>query len=94
MTNALMLTLVQDGGNYVLNNPISEAAEALSKKVFDLTEEGQTALGPALVASVGIAAQRNASEVIICTDGLANVGLGAIDENQVCCCRFHQRAYG
>jgi len=44
-----------------------------------LTEKGQTALGPALVVSIGLAAQKAGSQVILCTDGLANIGLGNLD---------------
>jgi hypothetical protein len=43
-----------------------------------LEEGGATALGPALVASVAMAGKRPGSRVVICTDGLANVGLGTI----------------
>ena len=41
---------------------------------------GATALGPALRVAVGVA-RRGAlgSSVTLCTDGLANVGLGALD---------------
>ena len=35
-----------------------------------------TALGPALLLSVAMASQVRGSKVIICTDGMANVGLG------------------
>jgi len=38
---------------------------------------GTTALGPALIASLGLASTGNAgSKIIVCTDGLANKGLG------------------
>ena len=46
---------------------------------FSLEEGGQTALGPALLLSVAMASQVKGSKVIICTDGMANVGLGALD---------------
>ena len=44
-----------------------------------LVENGQTALGPGLLLSVAIAARSRGSKVVICTDGLANVGLGSMD---------------
>jgi len=38
-------------------------------------------MGPALLTSIGIASQgAPGSQVVLCTDGLANVGLGAFDE--------------
>ena len=48
---------------------------------MNLEETGPTALGPALVSAVSIAAKGGpGSTVILCTDGLANVGIGAFDE--------------
>ena len=46
-----------------------------------LEENGPTALGPGLASAIAIAAQgAPGSSVVLCTDGLANVGLGAFDE--------------
>lgn len=46
-----------------------------------LEETGPTALGPALLTSIAMAAEgAPGSVVVLCTDGLANVGLGAFDE--------------
>jgi len=52
----------------------------LSAKLFSLEETGPTALGPALVAAIGMAGETRGSEIVVCTDGLANVGIGALDE--------------
>ena len=47
-----------------------------------MEENGSTALGPAVATSIAMAAASGVpgSQVVICTDGLANVGLGAFDE--------------
>ena len=46
-----------------------------------IEETGPTAMGPAVLTSIAMAIQGNpGSTVVICTDGLANVGLGAFDE--------------
>lgn len=48
---------------------------------MSVVETGPTALGPALVTAISMAAEGNpGSMVVLCTDGLANVGLGAFDE--------------
>lgn len=48
---------------------------------MSLEETGPTALGPALASAIALAAQgAPGSSVVLCTDGLANVGLGAFDE--------------
>jgi len=74
-----MEVLEQAGRTYQLSVPIAKNMEDLSKKVFALEEGGQTALGPALVVAVAMASQSKGSKVILCTDGLANIGLGALD---------------
>ena len=46
-----------------------------------IEETGPTALGPAVLTSIAMAAEgKPGSTVVICTDGIANVGLGAFDE--------------
>jgi len=44
-----------------------------------LEEGGQTALGPALLIAIMMASKVRASKVVMCTDGLANIGLGNLD---------------
>ncbi|XP_033629430.1 circularly permutated Ras protein 1-like [Asterias rubens] len=72
-------SIISLGQIFPLPAPIKEVRRCLSDKVFSLTEGGQTALGPALMLSVAMAAQKVGSKVIVCTDGLANVGLGQLD---------------
>mmetsp|Transcript_14797 Transcript_14797/g.16430 ORF Transcript_14797/g.16430 Transcript_14797/m.16430 type:complete len:851 (-) Transcript_14797:59-2611(-) len=60
---------------------ISKAQENISERLFELEEGGQTALGPALTIALGIAKQQSGSEIIICTDGLSNIGLGTLDKD-------------
>jgi Mg-chelatase subunit ChlD len=58
--------------------PIGETCERLNNKLKDLKEKGKTALGPALLSAVGLAGEGSlGSMVVLCTDGLANVGLGS-----------------
>lgn len=49
---------------------------------MSMEETGPTALGPAVATSIAMAAASGVqgSQVVICTDGLANVGLGSFDE--------------
>eukprot|EP01119_Soliformovum_irregulare_P010427 TRINITY_DN2560_c0_g1_i1.p1 TRINITY_DN2560_c0_g1~~TRINITY_DN2560_c0_g1_i1.p1 ORF type:complete len:705 (-),score=229.00 TRINITY_DN2560_c0_g1_i1:13-2127(-) len=67
------------GQDYEIQKTVSEAKEALNQKLFQLEETGPTALGPALVVALGIATKVPGSKIVICTDGLSNVGLGAMD---------------
>jgi hypothetical protein len=60
--------------------PIRESKTALSAKLFALEEDGPTALGPALCLAAGIASQKSGSEIIICTDGVPNEGIGGEDD--------------
>ena len=64
-----------------LTQPISATRDTLKAKLEQIEETGPTALGPGILTSVAMAAQGSAgSSVVICTDGLANIGLGAFDE--------------
>ena len=66
-----------------LSHEVSETKERLSDKVWGLSEGGATALGPALLASIALASHGKAgSKVIICTDGIANVGVGSINDSK------------
>lgn len=48
---------------------------------MSLEETGPTALGPAVLTAIALAGEgAPGSTVIVCTDGLANVGLGSFDE--------------
>jgi hypothetical protein len=57
---------------------ISEVATRLSTTVSGLKPCGNTALGPALAVAVGLASSRPGSKIVLCTDGMANNGVGAI----------------
>lgn len=72
--------LTAAGEGYALDGCVKDTGAALSEKVFALEETGPTALGPAVVVATAMAGRAAGSKVVVCTDGLANVGLGAIDE--------------
>jgi len=69
------------GSNYKVNSlkSIKESKPALSDIVHKLQEGGSTALGPSLLIGIGIASQSPGSEIIVCTDGASNVGVGSLD---------------
>jgi hypothetical protein len=55
----------------------------LTKKLYQLEETGPTALGPGLLAAVALAAESGqGSQVVICTDGLANIGVGSLEDKK------------
>jgi actin-related protein len=63
---------------------VVDVAERLESTVSGLKPSGNTALGPALAVAVGLAGGRPGSKIVLCTDGMANNGVGAIrDRNQV-----------
>ena len=61
------------------NTPIKEGKEAFRARLWTLAPAGATALCPAVVASVSLAALSPGSTVTLATDGLANVGFGSLD---------------
>ncbi len=48
-------------------------------RVKALQTNGSTALGPSLSLCVGMASNYPSSEIILCTDGLSNVGVGSLE---------------
>ena len=64
-----------------LNKTIEESHQKLTDKLMSIEENGSTALGPAIATSIAMAAEGPAgSQVVICTDGLANIGVGNFDD--------------
>jgi len=57
---------------------VEQASERLRTTVARLKPCGNTALGPALTVGVGLASQHPGSKIVVCTDGMANNGVGAI----------------
>jgi len=59
---------------------VDESASRLKDTLFAIEESGPTALGPAVAVALGMAHGKPGAKIVLCTDGLANVGLGALDE--------------
>lgn len=60
--------------------PLETSYDTLVKQLSKQEAKGQTALGPALVSAIEIASKGSpGSTVILCTDGLANIGIGILD---------------
>lgn len=71
--------IVRGRHDELMGCPIYDSEPLLQNKVLGLEGSGATALGPALLLSVGLACQgKTGSKVIICTDGIANIGLGSL----------------
>jgi len=67
-----------------LNKSVSTTSERLNQKLYQLEETGPTALGPGLLTAVSLAAEGGfGSQVVICTDGLANIGIGSLEEKKL-----------
>ena len=67
-----------------INQPISSSFDQLRSKIMSLGAKGGTALGPALLFSIILASEAGpGSQVIICTDGLANIGVGDLTAENV-----------
>jgi len=61
---------------------LGDVAERLAATVASLKPSGNTALGPALAVSVGLASGRAGSKIVLCTDGMANNGVGSIQDRK------------
>eukprot|EP00826_Nyctotherus_ovalis_P031174 TRINITY_DN2488_c0_g2_i3.p1 TRINITY_DN2488_c0_g2~~TRINITY_DN2488_c0_g2_i3.p1 ORF type:complete len:562 (+),score=186.15 TRINITY_DN2488_c0_g2_i3:80-1765(+) len=75
-----LLEASQKDADAYMTKPIEATQADLIKGLERIEESGQTALGPGLVVALGAALKGiPGSRVIICTDGLANVGIGSIE---------------
>jgi small GTP-binding protein len=72
--------LAQFAAAQAMGGSVRDCKEQLLARLWALTETGATALGPALTVALAMA-KRGAvgSRVTLCTDGLANIGVGALD---------------
>ena len=59
---------------------ISKTLSNIQRRINEMEEQGSTALGPALLVSTIIAGKQQGSRVILCTDGVSNVGLGNCED--------------
>ena len=58
---------------------VIDSHQNLLNNINKTEAKGQTALGPALVSALNIASKGSpGSSVILCTDGLANIGIGQL----------------
>ena len=77
-----MQALVKEGARVAENTglkPIEQSFETLKKVVETIQEGGGTALGPGLATCIGISKKFPGAEVIICTDGEPNSGVGSMN---------------
>ncbi len=70
------------GSTFTMSRTVKESKEKILNSLWNLEETGSTALGPALLLGITIASSRPASKVILCTDGLANTGIGSLEGKQ------------
>jgi GTPase SAR1 family protein len=61
---------------------VIDAKEDLGNKVLTLHADGSTALGPALVIALSAANRSKRSEIILCTDGASNQGVGKVEDGR------------
>jgi hypothetical protein len=66
----------------VCSEELGDVVDRLEATVASLKPCGNTALGPALAVSVGLASGRAGSKIVLCTDGMANNGVGAIHDRK------------
>lgn len=60
--------------------PLNETFTNIINQIKMLITNGSTALGPAVAYSIGFSSTEAGSQIILCTDGCANIGIGSIDK--------------
>eukprot|EP01091_Cochliopodium_minus_P009235 TRINITY_DN222_c0_g3_i1.p1 TRINITY_DN222_c0_g3~~TRINITY_DN222_c0_g3_i1.p1 ORF type:complete len:714 (-),score=288.87 TRINITY_DN222_c0_g3_i1:43-2184(-) len=73
--------LLEEGAKLNISNTVSQTHKELINKLYKLQESGTTALGPALVVALGMISKLGkGNTVVLLTDGLANIGVGSMEE--------------
>lgn len=76
-----------------ITRSIKDSRNKLVDVLFKLEEDGPTALGPAVVACLGLAKGCPGAKIVLCTDGLSNTGIGAMDTGDMTdAINFYERA--
>ena len=55
------------------------SCKTLLRQLHAVEVSGCTALGPALATAIGMCSNASGSQIIVCTDGVANIGVGKLD---------------
>ena len=72
-----------DEYSYLISNPISKTSNFILSKLYAIKTLGCTALGPGIITSLSLLRNvKKGSRIFICTDGLANEGIGSITEDK------------
>jgi len=72
-------SIVKFAENITVNDSITKVFDAMADEVIYMKERGATALGPALLSAITIASRKRGSYVVLCTDGMANQGIGSLE---------------
>ena len=70
---------------------ICDCHEIIKNHIQNLEEGGATALGPSLAVSTELCSKYSdgSSEIILCTDGMPNVGVGSLENKQISGTEFY-----
>jgi actin beta/gamma 1 len=60
-------------------NGMRSSVKTLLTQLHAVEVAGCTAMGPALATAVGMCSNHKGSQIVVCTDGCANVGIGSLD---------------
>ena len=72
-----------DEYSYLITNPISKSSNYILSKLYEIKTLGCTALGPGIMTSLSLLKNvKKGSRIFLCTDGLANEGVGSISESK------------
>lgn len=75
-----MMKFVADNCYGMMSKAVHESEDNIRKALYEVETMGCTAMGPATLCSVLLAGQHQlGSNVVLCTDGEANEGLGSFN---------------
>ncbi|XP_033729364.1 circularly permutated Ras protein 1-like [Pecten maximus] len=84
--------LISSGQQYAQQMDIrtlGESYDDITEKITSMCTRDATALGPALATAIGMVTGTNGSEVVLCTDGAPNIGVGSMESSDTSCKDFY-----
>lgn len=80
LNNFEKIVEIAEKSQLTISRPIGDSCNDIVKYLYSIEESGQTALGPSIVFAVHLIKNcAPGSKIILCTDGLANIGLGSME---------------
>ena len=83
LNNFEFIQTTAESSQHIITRSIKDSQNNLLKQLFSIEETGQTSLGPAVLFTIKlIPGISPGSRIILCTDGISNMGIGSMEDKK------------